>query len=222
MSSGAVPSEVMVPVRGKPRRGLVYLPDSPAALIVFVHGSGPGTAEGFAGYTDQLTGLGVACLVVDKVMDGYGPTRRRYDLLAADVRDVLVWAHGQTGLAQLPTALLGYSEGSWVATKTAARHPDLIRLVVLCSAPLTRPRTQTAYHRANADTSRPWPIRLLRYAGTWILMAALTDYGNQDITSDLTAIPVPVLLVLGADDPTIDIPKLQGSSPDPGPAVRLR
>lgn len=79
--------------------------------------------------------------------------------------------------------------------------------MVLCSAPLTRPRTQTAYHRANADTSRPWPIRLLRYAGTWIPMAALTDYGNQDITSDLTAIPVPVLLVLGADDPTIDTPK---------------
>lgn len=207
MSAGCTPREVSVPVRGEQRRGLLYLPNSAAGLIVFVHGSGVATAEEFAWYADQLTSLGVACLVVDKVMDGYTATRRRYNLLAADAGDALSWARGQTELATLPTALLGYSEGSWVAAKTAARYPDLIDVLVLCSAPLTRPRTQTAYHRANANSRLPRPIRIMRYLRTWTLMATLTDYGNEDITADLSAIRVPVMLVLGADDPTIDIAK---------------
>ncbi len=179
----------------------------PAGLVVFVHGSGAAGADDFAWYADQLTGLDVACLVVDKVMDGYTGLRRDYNELARDTTEALVWARAQPGLAGVPVGLLGYSEGSWVATKAAARTPDIVDLLVLCSAPLTRPRNQTAYHRAKAGRNprRRSPLGWLRYAATWAAMAVLTDYGNCDITEDLKTIPAPVALILGEDDPTLDV-----------------
>jgi len=66
--------EVAVPVRGALRRAKLHRPATRThGTIVFVHGSGEATVDDFAWYTDQLTDLGIACLVVDKVMDGYGP-----------------------------------------------------------------------------------------------------------------------------------------------------
>lgn len=201
-----MPSEVAVTVRGQPRRGLLYLPMTPpSGLVLFVHGSGHGTAENFARYTDQLVGFSVACLVVDKVMDGYSAARRRYDRLAVDAQDMLCWARGQDQLSGLPTALLGYSEGSWVAAKAAVQRPDLVDILVLCSAPLTQPRAQTAFHWANTAPHRPRIVRRLRQGLMWVAMTALTDYGAEDIEADLIATPAPVVLVLGADDTTIQI-----------------
>jgi pimeloyl-ACP methyl ester carboxylesterase len=198
--------EDAVPVRGVPRCARLALPDAEVmGTIVFVHGSGDATADDFAWYTAQLNGLGAACLVVDKVMDGYGRLRRDYDALASDAVEALAWAHSQPGLQGSPVALLGYSEGSWVATKAAARHPELVDLLVLCSAPLTRPRSQTAYHWAHLKPSRSSPARTLRHLLMAAALAALSDYGNVDITADLRSIPAPVVLVLGEDDPTIDV-----------------
>jgi pimeloyl-ACP methyl ester carboxylesterase len=87
----------------------------------------------------------------------------------------------------------------------AARYPQLVDLVVLCSAPLARPRSQTSYHWANLKPGAPRAVRELRRALMWTAMAAFTDYGNLDIAEALRAIPVPVILVLGADDPTLDV-----------------
>jgi alpha-beta hydrolase superfamily lysophospholipase len=114
--------EVTVPVRGRPRLARLHRPTTPTCgLIVFVHGSGEATIDDFAWYTDQLTELGIACLVVDKVMDGYSKARRHYDALADDARDALLWAGQQPDLHNAPTALLGYSEGSW---SRPWRRPD--------------------------------------------------------------------------------------------------
>lgn len=198
--------EAKVPVRGVLRPAVLHRPSTPPrGLIVFVHGSGEGTVEFFSWYAGQLNDLGVACLVVDKVMDGYTGLRRDYDALADDAGEALKWAHGRPEFARIPMGLLGYSEGSWVATLAAARYPELVDLVVLCSAPLTRPRDQTAYHRAHAHTGSPAPLRGLRYAAMWTAMALLSDYGNCDTTEELAAIPAPVVLVLGAEDPTLDV-----------------
>lgn len=199
-------AEVVVPVRGKPRRARLNLPSSDVrGTVVFVHGSGEATADDFAWYTDQLNELGVACLVVDKVMDGYTATRRDFDGLAADAGEALAWAREQSELQHAPMALLGYSEGSWVATLAAARNPGSVDLVVLCSAPLVRPRSQTSYHWANLVTGRPRFVRALRRALMWTAMALFTDYGNIDVTAALESIPAPVVLVLGEDDPTVDV-----------------
>jgi alpha-beta hydrolase superfamily lysophospholipase len=198
--------EVAVPVRGALRRAKLHRPATRTyGTIVFVHGSGEATVDDFAWYTDQLTDLGIACLVVDKVMDGYTQTRRHFDALADDAGDALRWARQQPDLHDAPAGLLGYSEGSWIAATAAARYPDLVDLVALCSAPLARPRSQTSYHWANLDPSRPRAVRVLRRALMWTAMTAFTDYGNYDITEALRTIPVPVILVLGADDPTVDV-----------------
>lgn len=197
---------VEVPIRGRHCRAALHLPNGDTeGLIVFVHGSGPAGIDDFAWYTSQLNDLGVACLVVEKVMDGYTGLHRGYDLLAADACDALRWASSRPDFRGVPIALLGYSEGTWIVTKAAARSPELIDLLILCAAPLTRPRSQIAYHRANANPHRTALTRILRYAATWTVMATLTDYGNSDITDDLRSIPVPVVLVLGAEDSTIDI-----------------
>ncbi|MBN9105760.1 MAG: hypothetical protein J0I14_12225 [Propionibacteriaceae bacterium] len=87
-------------------------------------------------------------------------------------------------------ALLGYSEGSWVATPATARRPDLVDLLVLCSAPLTRPWSQTTRHRANTRAGAPRALRILRHALMWTAMTTLSD-GSLDITSDLRSIPAP-------------------------------
>lgn len=195
-----------MPVRGLARRARLALPDAEVVgSIVFVHGSGAATADDFAWYTAQLNDLGIACLVVDKVMDGYGRLRRDYDALASDAGDALAWVRRHPRLGESPVALLGYSEGSWVATKAAARHPELVDLLVLCSAPLARPRSQTAYHWANQEPRRSRPVRLLRHLLMAAALATLSDYGNVDIAADLRSIPASVVLVLGEDDPTLDV-----------------
>lgn len=198
--------EVVVPVRGAPRAAALHLPTGrPLGTVVFVHGSGPGSAGGFPSLCERFASLGIACLVVEKVMDGYTMLRRDYDALAADARDAVAWARGRPELRERPLALLGYSEGGWVATSAAALAPELVDLVVLCSSPLTTPRSQTAYHWANLNPRAPRAARRLRHALMWIAMAILTDYGNQDTTARLRSIAVPVVLVLGAKDPTVDV-----------------
>lgn len=215
--------EVAGPVRGVPRRARLALPEADVlGTVVFVHGSGDATRDDFAWYLPQLNDLGVAGVVIDKVMDGYTGLRRDYGTLASDACDALVWAHSQPRLKDSPVALLGYSEGSWVATLAAARRPELVDLLVLCSAPLTRPRSQTAHHWANAEPRSPRVVRALRHALMWTAMATLSDYGNVDIADDLRRIPAPVALVLGEDDPTIDVGRacrvfaeLRGNVPPP-------
>ncbi|NNC13843.1 alpha/beta hydrolase [Planctomonas sp. JC2975] len=197
--------EVAVPVRGEPRPASLYLPDGDVAgTIVFVQGSGPGTAGGFPSLGARFASLGIACLIVEKVMDGYTKLRRDYDTLACDARDALVWAHSRPDLERRPVALLGFSEGGWVSTKAAALAPELIDLLVLCSSPLTTPRAQTAYHQANADPGSSRTMRRIRYGLAWAIMS-LADYGDCDVIPLLRSVPVPVVLAVGADDPTIDV-----------------
>ncbi|MHA7987449.1 alpha/beta hydrolase [Rathayibacter sp. CAU 1779] len=197
--------EVAVPVRGEARPASLYLPEGDVSgTIVFVQGSGPGSAGGFPSLGARFASLGIASLVVEKVMDGYTNLRRDYDALARDALDTLAWAHARPELENAPVTLLGFSEGGWVSTKAAALAPELIDLLVLCSSPLTTPRAQTAYHRANADPSSSRAMRRLRYGLTWAIMS-LADYGDCDTIPQLRALPVPVVLAVGADDPTIDV-----------------
>lgn len=195
-------AEVTVPVRGEGRRALLYGAEAPPhGAVVVVHGSGPGSSEEFADYAGRLAGLGVATLVVDKVMDGYGPLRRRYDLLAKDATETVTWLRSSGHVGDGPIALLGYSEGSWVALRAVSPDPAGVDLLVLCSAPIVSPRRQTTYHRRSTHSR---PAGRLGAALTWLAMT-FSDYGRHDAGPDLRALQVPALLVLGADDPSLEV-----------------
>ncbi|QDO88056.1 lysophospholipase [Ornithinimicrobium ciconiae] len=201
-------STIALPVRDRDVRATLRVPaPTPSGVVLFVHGSGDGSADGFADYADRLAALRVASLVVDKIMDGYGQFRRNYDQLASDTIDALSWIRHHY---EVPVALLGYSEGSWVSILAATRRPDLIDRLILCSAPLVPPRQQTAHHWSNIANSNPsllqrWLARV-RYGLGWSMLSA-TDYGRTDIVTSLEDIRSPVRLVLGQDDPTIDVPE---------------
>ncbi|ROR97393.1 alpha-beta hydrolase superfamily lysophospholipase [Salana multivorans] len=187
-------------VRGVQRRALLTLPPAARRVVVLVHGSGHGDAEGFGPYREALAELGCASLVVDKAMEGYSALRRDYDALARDAAETVAWVHRR--LPGLPVSLLGYSEGSWVALKAASLVP--IDRLVLCSAPLVRPKEQTAHHWAAEHGHLPGP---LRRCGALVVRTVLgwTDYGDVDPRPDLARLGVPVLLVLGGEDRTLDV-----------------
>lgn len=183
---------------------MVHQPAGAASGIVFfVHGSGHGTADEFGRYKSKLASLGVASIVIDKVMDGYGPLRRDYDRLAGDAIEALQWIRRNY---DLPVAMLGYSEGSWVAVKAAARRPDLVDRLVLCSAPLVPPREQNAHRWLNGVAAHRHVMRRLRYLIGWSLLS-IADYGGVDITEDLRNVSSPMLLMLGENDSTVDVPR---------------
>ena len=190
-------------LRGAPRPARLHLPDGePRGVVELVHGSAYGDENGFAEYARALAGYGVAALVVAKVMDGYGPVRRRYGLLADDAVEAIAWARCR--LPGLPVTLLGYSEGSWVALAAALR--TRIDRLVLCSSPLVTPAEQTGFHWAG---EHPAWTRPLREIGRLAVQAAmtLTDYGRHDPRHAITAVRAPILLVLGGEDRTLDVPR---------------
>lgn len=99
-------------------------------------------------------------------------------------------------------ALLGYSEGSWVALRAADRAG--VDRLVLCSAPIVEPRRQTAFHWASDHRHWPAPLRTAGAALTWLVMG-LSDYGRHDARPHLRVLRAPVLLVLGGADPTLNL-----------------
>lgn len=195
---------VTVPIRDRERAGTLRLPSGAATgVILFVHGSGHGTADEFSRYTTRLAALGVASVVIDKVMDGYGPLRRDYDRLAGDAIEALEWIQDTY---DLPVAMLGYSEGSWVAVKAAARRPDLVDRLILCSAPLVPPREQNAHRWLTGAPAHQHVLRRLRYLIGWLLLS-IADYGRVEIKEELRNVASPILLVLGENDSTVDVPR---------------
>lgn len=196
------PNRVAVRIRDRDRTGTLRLPARAATgIILFVHGSGHGTADEFGRYTKKLADLGVASIVIDKVMDGYGSLRRGYDRLADDAIEALQWIGDNY---DLPVAMLGYSEGSWIAVKAAARRPDLVDRLILCSAPLVPPREQNAHRWSTGTPAHRHLTCRLRYLIGWSLLS-IADYGRTDIQDDLRMVGSPMLLVLGGDDSTVDV-----------------
>ncbi len=118
------------------------------AFSTTVHGSGPGLllAHGAGGsiegnYTPVIPALAAHHTVVAPDYPGSGATPRATDPLTLDgLVDGIVAAADEAGLDTF--TLLGYSLGTLVSVRTAARYPDRVRGLVL-TAGLARPDNRT-------------------------------------------------------------------------------
>ena len=110
-----------------------------------------------------------------------------------------------------PVCLLGHSFGAEVAAALAARHPDLVRALVLAgptSDPAARSR-RGQLGRWLVDTLReaPWQapvlLRDVRDARPWRVFATLSHSVRNAVESDLVRVTAPALVLAGARDPVV-------------------
>jgi alpha-beta hydrolase superfamily lysophospholipase len=120
-----------------PPRGLaadLRLPPSPAALVVFAHGSGSSRlSPRNAAVAEGLAREGMASLLLDLLTEAEGRDRGNVfdiELLAGRLAEAVAWAEAQPELRGLPIALFGASTGAAAAMLAAGRLGDRVGAVI--------------------------------------------------------------------------------------------
>lgn len=177
----------------------------PHPALVLVHGGGPGFHWMYGELVRALAARGVAVLVADKDLTGYGPVTRDFQRLADDAVAQVEWLRGQPGIDPGRVGVLGFSEGGWVGVRAALaeRGPDRI---VLVSAPVVSPLEETTLMAARRLSWAPDPVLRAAVAG---LAGGRTfiNYLDEDSRKFLPAVRQPLLAVWGINDDMIPIPE---------------
>jgi len=117
------------------------LPSANGAAVVFVHGS-PGDRRSLLPLAESLHRSGYGAVLIDIPGHGESAGAASWDDHALEaVQEALALAHQQRGVRL--AALIGYSMGSNVAARVAAREPKVRALVLL--APFTNLADQLRY-----------------------------------------------------------------------------
>ncbi len=116
--------------------GTVVIPSRPAPVpaVVFVHGSGPMTREGFQPYAETFARLGVASLRYDKRGTGKSGgswTTASLDDLAGDAQAAVRLLKKDPRIDPARIGFWGVSQAGWVAARAAAREGDTGFLVLI-------------------------------------------------------------------------------------------
>lgn len=197
-----------------------YVPANGANLYYELHGAGQpllllhgglGTVDMFAGL---LPGLAAGRRVVPVELQGHGRSPDadrplRFELLADDVAALI------RRLRLGPADLLGYSLGGGVALQTAIRHPDVVRRLVLVSAPFAshgwHPDARQGMRALNAAAatamigSPPHQAyeRVAPRPEDWSRLVAKTGdllREDYDWSPEVAEMEAPVLLIAGDRD----------------------
>ncbi len=117
--------EVAIPtVDGAELNGMLRLPDDPAGLVVFVHGSGSSRhSPRNNAVARYLETRGFATLLFDLLTPAEADDRRNVfdiDLLTRRLGDTIRWTRGREPLAGLPLGCFGASTGAAAALRAAA------------------------------------------------------------------------------------------------------
>lgn len=129
---------VRVEAGGVALDGDLTLPDRPAGLVLFAHGSGSGRRSARnRSVAGVLHEAGLATLLFDLLTAAEEAAERhtghlRFDigLLAGRLAGATAWAQQQPTTAALPVGYFGASTGGGAALVAAAQRPDVIRAVV--------------------------------------------------------------------------------------------
>ena len=115
-------------------RGILGLPQEPAGLVVFAHGSGSGRLSPRNTFVAQtLNRDGLATLLIDLLEEDEADDRRKVfdiDLLADRLLAVTEWVTRQPTTQRLAVGYFGASTGAGAALQASARNPTTVAAVV--------------------------------------------------------------------------------------------
>ncbi len=178
--------------------------------LVLLHG-GAGTTQMFG---EVLRLLSEGRQVVAPELQGHGHTADidrplRYELLADDIAALA----SHLGLERVD--VMGYSLGGGVALRTAIQHPELVRKLVVVSAPCRRagwyPEVLKAMGQSgpeSADALKSTPMyraysRVAPRLDDWpVLMTRLGEMLRRDYdwSEEVTKVKTPTMIVVGDAD----------------------
>lgn len=175
--------------------------------VVFLHGAGTATHEGFALQAEQLASSGVVSLVPDKRMDTYTTAWRDYVGMAADYQRTVDLARTLPQVDPARVGLYAESEGAYVAPIMAAEDPACA-FVVLVSAPVVPPRQQGAFATDSYLRNVRVPPQLYRVIPRALgaqLPGGRVNYADFDPQPYQQRMIQPVLLAFGTGDAAMPI-----------------
>lgn len=125
---------VNIPLDTQSLAGIIEIPDSPAGLVIFAHGSGSSRLSPRNSIVAQaLHNRRLATLLFDLLTedeDYYFANRFNIDLLTMRLLAATRWATEQAELNKLNFGYFGASTGAAAALKAAARLGPMIKAVV--------------------------------------------------------------------------------------------
>ncbi|HET9252529.1 MAG TPA: alpha/beta hydrolase [Candidatus Eisenbacteria bacterium] len=117
-------------------RGTVLLPagSGPFPAVVFLHGSGPQTRNGFERFAQEFASLGIASLRYDK--RGTGESKGAWWAASLDdlANDAVAAVNQLKTMKEIDASRIGFwavSQGGWVAPLAASKAPGTAFLVVV-------------------------------------------------------------------------------------------
>ena len=182
--------------------------DAPSARapLLLIHGLSASTR--WWRHTVAALGADRAVLAVD--LSGFGARRRgrfRLAAAAAEVGEVIARRD------DVPVDVIGHSMGGLVAAQLASGRPELVRRLVLVSAPLVPFAWGLRRHVWNL--ARAVPTLVPRFvpvlavdaarAGPVTLASAARQLLRADVSPELDRIRAPALLVWGGRDPLVPV-----------------
>ncbi len=108
--------------------------DSPSPAIVFLHGSGPMTREGFRSYAEEFAKLGIASIFYDK--RGTGDSEGSWitaslDDLADDALAAFELLKKEDGIDPKRIGVWGVSQAGWIASVMVSKTPELGFMIII-------------------------------------------------------------------------------------------
>ncbi len=124
--------DVSIPPVGLP--GILRLPERPAGLVLFAHGSGSSRlSPRNTAVAGAMNGSGIATLLFDLLTEDEDADRENVfniPLLARRLTDAVNWVGEDAGLRDMPLGLFGASTGAAAALVAAARLGGRVAAVV--------------------------------------------------------------------------------------------
>lgn len=213
--------------RGAHLVGTLYLPErqGSAAGIVFIHGSGALPRSNYAGWATQFARWGYAVLVYDK--RGTGDSTGHFeelealrpdniDLLASDASAAHDFLAARPDVRKDMVGFFGASQAGWIAPRAAVLN-GRAAFMLLLSGPVTSTHAWLRYERLHLGPPKGAPTfaGVMRAASRGDIPDGMTadeafevaqrqpqafSYGDYDPVTDLRALNIPGLWLLGDRD----------------------